>query len=85
MATDFTSESMMKLFMERYEVIDGFLPAYQRKWGIKASNMENHMEDLVGYIKTRPAKMLTYTQKALKLSDSQMKKYFGDAIAALKK
>lgn len=85
MATDFTSESMMNLFMERYEVIDGLLPAYQKKWSIKASNMENHMEDLVSYIKTRPAKMLTYTQKALKLSDAQMQQYFGDAIAALKK
>lgn len=85
LATDFTSENMMKLFMDRYEVIDGLLPAYQRKWDIKASNMENHMEDLVEYIRTRPANMLTYTQKALKLSDAQMQQYFGDAIAALKK
>ena len=85
LATDFTVENMLKLFTERYEEIDGLLPAYQRKWDIKASNMENHMEDLVEYTKTRPANMLTYTQKALKLSDAQMQQYFGDAIAALKK
>ena len=83
MATDFSTESIMNMFMERYDVIENLLPDYQRQWGIKAEDMQNAMYKLIQFIETRPAKMLSYVQKAMKFSDAQMQQYFADAIAVI--
>jgi hypothetical protein len=72
------------VFNERYHVIQDLLPAYQRRWGIKASYMQDQLQELISYINSRPGKMLTYTKKALRFSDSQMQQYFGDAIDAVR-
>jgi hypothetical protein len=45
--------------------------------------MQQEMAKLYGYIETRPTKIMGYFQESLKLSDAEMKKYFGKAIEAV--
>lgn len=80
MGTTFTSENVMNQFMERYELIDGLLEDYIRKWDLDKEDMQKEMYRLYKYIETRPAKLMGYFQESLNLSDAEMEKYFGEAI-----
>ena len=83
MGTVLTSENIMEKFMERYAIIDGLLPQYIEKYNFNERLMKQEMGKLYNYIETRPTKLLGYFQESLKLSDAEMKKYFGKAIEAI--
>ena len=47
------------------------------------SQWKSEIQRMISYAETRPARLLEWTQKALKLSNSQMQYYFGGAYAAI--
>ncbi|MBQ3575580.1 MAG: CotH kinase family protein, partial [Clostridia bacterium] len=85
LATTFSTENTVSLFMERYELIDGLLPDYQAKWSLKPSGMANSMKKLKAYCETRPTKILGYFQETFKFSEAEFYKYFGDAVAEIER
>ena len=85
LATTFSTENTVSLFMERYELIDGLLPAYQEKWNLKPSGMANSMKKLKEYCETRPTKILGYFQDTFHFSEEEFYKYFGDAVAEIER
>ena len=47
------------------------------------SQWKSEISSMISYAETRPGRLLEWTQKALKLSDSQMQHYFAGAYAAI--
>ncbi|NLF26405.1 MAG: hypothetical protein GX592_00800, partial [Clostridiales bacterium] len=80
MATEWTTENVLKLFTERFEALKSEMPRHMEKFGFSMSNYANALKKLNNYCKTRPGKLLGYFKDSMKLSDSDMERYFGDAM-----
>ena len=61
--------------------IEDMLPEYLVHWGL---SLNAGIRKVISYAQERPAKLLGYFQNALKLSDADMKKYFGAAIEEMR-
>ena len=72
---------MVSKFEERYARIEDMLPEYLEHWGL---SLNAGIRKVISYAQERPAKLLGYFQNALKLSDADMKKYFGAAIEEMR-
>ena len=81
LATDFSTENVVSKFEERYARIENLLPQYLERWGL---TLNTGIRKVITYAQERPAKLLGYFQNALKLSDADMKKYFGAAIEEMR-
>ncbi len=81
LATDFSTENVVSKFEERYARIEDMLPEYLEHWGL---SLNAGIRKVISYAQERPAKLLGYFQNALKLSDADMKKYFGAAIEEMR-
>ena len=80
MATEFTSEYVVGQFGERYQRIETLLPEYREQWGV---TLTAGIKKVVTYAQERPTKLLGYFRNALSMSNADMEKYFGDAIAII--
>ena len=83
LATTFSSESVMAKIIERYEMIDGLLPAYLEKLGSSTSKYASQLKKFAAYAETRPAKILEYFDGVFNFTDAEKQQYFGDAIEAI--
>ena len=81
LATTYSTENMHALFQQRYQELLPELPRQFEKWGETQSTYNKELKFIMDYASSRPAKLLDWTRKALSLSNSQMQKYFGDAMA----
>ena len=81
LATDFSTGNVVSKFEERYARLENLLPDYLERWGI---TLNTGIKKVITYAQERPAKLLGYFQNALKLSNADMKKYFGAAIEEMR-
>ena len=81
MATTFSPQNVMARFEAHHARIEPVLEDYKAHTGF---NLVGGTKRLINYINERPDKLVnTYFPKALKLSEADMQKYFGDAIKAI--
>lgn len=86
MATTFTTEHMVKLFQERYEILEPLLPEQLARWGQGESDFREELKKLLQYCQERPLKLLQYfmgygiENNNIYLSEEEMTHYFGDAL-----
>ena len=96
MATTFSTENILKLAQERYAILQPLLADQFAKWGSSEDAYQTAMNEFVNYAKRRPMLLLGYfkgvdmdnggkefSKSQIKLSDEEMQKYFGDAIAKI--
>ena len=80
LATDFSTENVLRRFQERYARLEPMLEQYREKWGYKLSGMSK----VVSYAQERPAKLIAYFRNALNLSDADLERYFGAVIQKIR-
>ena len=94
MATTFSTEHILSLVQERYAILQPLLADQFAKWGSSEDAYQSAMREFVSYAERRPMLLLGYfkgvdmdnggkefSKSQIKLSDAEMQKYFGDAIA----
>ncbi|MGI6239957.1 MAG: lamin tail domain-containing protein [Christensenellales bacterium] len=84
MATTFTTASLEVRIMDRYRALEPELEMQLSRWGISQSDHQASMRKFVNYAIDRPAKLLTWFQEALSLSNDEMQHYFGAAYEAVR-
>ena len=82
MATDFSAESLLGKFEERYEVLKPILGDHIERWKLSESTLNTELKRIISYTKERPKRMFQFLKYCpyLKLSQNEMQKYFGDAM-----
>ena len=80
MATDWTTDAILRTIQERYNLLLPELPAQFARWNQTEAEFRSEMKKFTDYAKTRPKKLIGYFRDSLSMSDSDMEKYFGDAI-----
>ncbi len=85
MATTFSTENVISMIYERYEILAPLLPEQLERWGQTASDYQEELEEMIDYAKTRPTKLLGYfsTTEYLSLTTEEMYYYFGDALEVI--
>ena len=83
MATNLTSKNIVSKIEARRALIKDEMVHNCKRWKWKYSTWESAVDRIVSYAKSRPGKMVGYFQEAFKLSDVDMQRYFGDAIAII--
>ncbi len=86
MATTYTTESVMAMIQERYEILKPLLDDQLARWDTSWDRYERELKSFIKYAQERPRKLITYFSKTehLNLTEEQMLHYFGDAIQAIK-
>ena len=84
LATDLTSENMVSLFKERYDLLMTILPDHFERWDESESHYNKEIGKLVEYAQSRPVRLLQFLKASdeLNLSQSDMEKYFSGAMEA---
>ena len=84
MATTFTSENVVGMIHERYEILKPLLDDQLARWETSWDKFEKEMKTLINYAEERPMKLLGYFAgtEHLKLTEEEMYHYFGDALTA---
>ena len=84
MATTFTSENVVRMIRERYEILEPLLPDQLARWNTSESKYEKELAFLINYAEERPMKLLKYFSNTdhLNLTTDEMYHYFGDALEA---
>lgn len=85
MATTFSTENVIRLIRERYEILKPLLPEQLERWGQTQESYQEELQFMIDYAETRPLKLLKYfsTTKYLNLSTEDMYHYFGDALEVI--
>ena len=85
LATSFSSESVLARFEARYNILKTILPDHWARWNESEASYNRELSKLISYAKSRPTRLLQFLKysDALKLSQNQMERYFGDAMAKL--
>ena len=81
LATTLSTESVTQRIMERSRAL---LPEMERncaRWGWSLSTWKRFGTKMVRFAEERPLKLIGYFQKSMGLSDQEMQKYFGAAVA----
>lgn len=84
LATSFSAQNVTAKIRARYKLLKSEMALNCRRWGWSTSTWKKYCAAMVKYAQSRPTKLMGYFRKTLKLSDKQMKKYFGDAMAKAK-
>ena len=84
LATNMTSENIIGMFYERYQLLSTILPDHFERWNVSEEKYNSALSVLIHYAQTRPTRLLQFLKysTALDLSESEMNRYFGDAMAA---
>lgn len=83
LATTFSAENVASKIKARYNKLKAEMPRNCKRWGWSTKTWKRYCEAMFKYSKTRPKKLIGYFKKAFRLSDKQMKKYFGEAAAKI--
>lgn len=83
MATTYSSENITCLAHEFYDAIAPLMPEHYARWDFTESKHKSEIREFVRYGEKRPKRMLQFLKynKYLPLSQAQMERYFGDAMA----
>ena len=84
MATTFSTENVVRLIRERYEVLEPLMDEQLNRWSTSRDQYEREIASLINYAEERPMKLMGYfaTTEYLKLTEEDMYHYFGDARTA---
>ena len=86
MATTFTAENMIKLFQERFAILEPLLPDQLERWNQTTEQYQRELKTLINYANERPLKMLQYfsgydnDDRNRIVSEEEMNHYFGKAM-----
>ena len=82
MATTFSTENVVRMIRERYEILEPLLPEQLARWNTSAEKYQKELKFLINYAVERPMKLLKYfsTTEYLKMTTEEMYKYFGEAL-----
>ena len=86
MATTFTTENVLRLFQERYAILEPLLPDQFERWGQTPKQYQSELNELIQYAQERPTKLLQYfmgygvSDSNITLTQEEMLHYFGDAL-----
>ena len=83
LATTFSTENVLQKIRERYDILLPEMEMHCQRWGWKLSTWQRYGNNMVKYAETRPAKLIGYFKETLNLTEDQMQKYFGAAIAKI--
>lgn len=86
MATTFSTENVVNMIRERYEILEPLLDEQLARWDTPRSKFEQHLKTFITYAEERPMKLLGYFSKTdhLNLTEEEMYKYFGEALEVAK-
>ena len=82
LATTFSPENVVSRFMARAELIYPEMERTCVRWGWSIKTWQKKGAAAVQYARTRPVKLIGYFKSAMDLSDAEVQKYFGEALAA---
>lgn len=80
LAGPFRTEYVLERIDERSDMLSGLLPEYCARWGFEAKRLNQAVTDMRSFVRERPTKLIGFIRNALKLSDNDIERYFGDAI-----
>jgi len=80
MATDLTTDHCLQLIDELHKTLKPEMKLNQQRWNRTTKSWEDHVKRLRNYARKRPELVLGYIKEHFKLKDSQMRKYFGEAM-----
>lgn len=81
LASDWSSEHVLQLIDERYELLEPELGQTFDKWGMSESEYNNGLKKFRNYAKTRPGRLLYFFSNAL--SKPEFEKYFGELARSI--
>ena len=84
LATTYSTANILSLVDARVKLLEPEMPMQSKKWGPSDSTWRSELRRFTRYAEDRPLKLLKYFQKALNLSNDEMKAYFTDAYEAIK-
>lgn len=73
-----TTDNVLKRIDELVNKISGEIPRERSRWNLDISSWTTEIEKLRTFAKERPKYVLSTTKSFFRLSDADMKKYFGD-------
>ncbi len=76
--TNWSSESILKMVEERYNLLAPELDQHLERWSISRSTFDSEMRQFKRYAQNRPGRLLYFF--SLVLSESEMQHYFGDIL-----
>ena len=82
LATNMTTENILSMFQQRYNLLMTILPEHFERWDWKDGQYESALKVLINYAQTRPTRLLQFLKydSTLNLTESQMNQYFGEAM-----
>ncbi len=89
MATTFTTEHVLSMIQERYEILQPLLPDQLERWGQTMSSYESQLKELTDYARTRPLRLLQFfsgygvDDSNITMTQEELNHYFGDALAII--
>ena len=84
LATTMTTEHVLTMFQERYQLLSTIFPEHFERWQWRESKYQEALRVLISYAQSRPTRILQFLKysKDLDLSQAQMEHYFGAAMTA---
>ena len=83
LATYLSSQSMREEILAQLERIKPMMPAYLKNLDLTQSGYKDHVEGFIESVELRPAKVIKQCASYMHLSDSEVRAYFADALAAI--
>ena len=83
LATTFSTENVSAKIKARYNKLKAEMPKNCKRWGWSTKTWKRYCQAMLSYAKSRPKKLIGYFKKAFRLSDKQVKNYFGEAMAKI--
>ncbi len=82
LATNMTTENILSMFQERYNLLMTVLPDHFERWDFSESKYNSALQILISYAQTRPTRLLQFLKydSTLNLSESDMNRYFSDVM-----
>ncbi|MBR3929006.1 MAG: lamin tail domain-containing protein [Clostridia bacterium] len=79
--TNWTSENVLRLIDERYELLAPELDQHLERWNVSRSTFDSEMREFKRYAQNRPGRLLYFFSQVL--SESEMQHYFGDILESV--
>lgn len=74
-------ERVLEKIDELYQMLLPEMPRNQERWGLSMSTWNQKITELKNYVEKREGYLLSHTKSFFRLSDVEMKQYFGDSNA----
>lgn len=81
LATSFTPQNVIGKLKVRYDAIGAEMEKNCARWGTDYAGWQKNVKKLAEYASTRTEKLIGYFQTTFRLTDDQVQRYFGEALA----